>query len=87
MISLTASAEDITDAVRSILRNGLIQFPELGRRVEQRLPNLASRMQVRQAAWRFVRAGQAEITTDLAIRWMESGCSSQPPEQGGRDEF
>lgn len=63
------SAQEIDTAIRQILTPGReIGFPELEQAVQQRLPNLASPMQVRQAAWRLVRSRVAEVTSGLRVK-------------------
>jgi hypothetical protein len=48
-------------------RDGLT-FPEVERQVSERLPNLASGMQVRQATWRLIRQKSVQMTKDMRVR-------------------
>ena len=66
------SNDEIATTVRGVLDSEqAITFRELERKVEEQLPNLANRVQVRQAAWDLISIRAAELTKDLKIRVLE----------------
>ncbi len=64
------STSDIDETVQLILRDaeGPIEFSELEQRAAEKLQKLANRLQVRQSAWRLVRARRAAVTKDLKVK-------------------
>lgn len=59
--------EDIDNAVSSLLATEPVGFKYLELEAVKLLPRIANPIQVRQAAWRLIRRGQASLTKELKV--------------------